>query len=85
MDDLIEKLKEAEARFESVEAALAAPDIFARQEECTALLKERKNLLPVIEKYRAYKDAEQAQKEARLLREDPDADSDLRAFGVRRI
>ena len=82
MSDLIEKLKEAEARFESVEAALSAPDIFARQAECTALMKERKNLLPVIEKYRAYKDAEQALSEAQTLREDPEADSELRALAA---
>lgn len=82
MRDLIEKLKEAEARFESVETALSAPDIFARQAECTALMKERKNLLPVIEKYRAYKDAEQALSEAQALREDPTADSELRALAA---
>lgn len=82
MRDLIEKLKEAEARFESVETALSAPDIFARQAECTALMKERKNLLPVIEKYRAYKDAEQALSEAQALREDPAADSELRALAA---
>lgn len=82
MSDLIEKLKEAEARFESIETALSAPDIFARQTECTALMKERKSLLPVIEKYRAYKDAERALYEAQTLRENPEADSELRALAA---
>ena len=46
---MIDKLKKAEERFEKIEESLADPEIFTRQEEFTALMKERKNLLPVIE------------------------------------
>ena len=49
---MIDKLKKAEERFEKIEETLADPEIFTKQDEYTALMKERKNLLPIIEKFR---------------------------------
>ena len=54
---MIEKLEKAEARFDKLEESLADPEIYKDQESYAALMKERKALTPVIEKYRAYKAA----------------------------
>ena len=52
---MIEKLEKAEARFVKLEESLADPEIYKDQESYAALMKERKSLAPIIEKYRAYK------------------------------
>ena len=79
---MIDKLKKAEQRFEKIEESLADPEIFTRQEEFTALMKERKNLLPVIEKFREYKAAEKARDDAKELREDSSVESELREMAA---
>ena len=48
---MIEKLEKAEARFDKLEESLADPEIYKDQESYAALMKERKALTPVIEKY----------------------------------
>ena len=79
---MIDKLKKAEERFEKVEEALADPEIFSKQEEFTALMKERKNLAPVIEKFREYKEAESARDGAKELRDDSSVESELREMAA---
>ena len=79
---MIEKLEKAEARFDKIEESLAAPDIFKEPETYAALMKERKTLLPVIEKYRAYKAALAARDGAAELRDDAAQDSELRELAA---
>ncbi len=55
---MLEKLKEAEARYTEMESELASPDIFSNQERFTALMKDYKALTPIIEKFREYKATE---------------------------
>ena len=52
---MLEKLKDAEIRYCTIEEELASPDIFSDQERFTTLMKEYKSLTPIIEKYREYK------------------------------
>ena len=52
---MLEKLKDAEARFCAMEEELASPEVFSNQERFTALMKDYKALGPIIEKYREYK------------------------------
>ncbi len=54
---MLERLKEAELRFDHIEAELANPEVISDMTAYTALLKERANLAPIIEKYREYKKA----------------------------
>ena len=75
---MIDKLKKAEERFEKIEEALADPEIFSKQAEYTALMKERKNLLPIIEKFREYKSAETARDDAKEMKDDSSLESELR-------
>jgi len=79
---MIDKLKKAEDRFEKIEEALADPEIFSKQTEYTALMKERKNLSPVIEKFREYKEAESARDGAKELRDDSSVESELREMAA---
>ena len=51
---MIEKLKDVEARFEKIEAELSDPATATDVGRYTKLMKERKNLLPTVEKYREY-------------------------------
>ena len=67
---MLEKLKDAEARYISMEEELASPDIFAQQERFTALMKEYKALTPVIEKYREYKATASECEDLRAMLED---------------
>lgn len=52
---MLEKLKAAEEKYISMEAALADPAIFSDNEKYATLMKEYKSLSPIIEKYREYK------------------------------
>ena len=79
---MIEKLEKAEARFVKLEESLADPEVYKEQESYAALMKERKSLAPVIEKYRAYKAAVAARDGAAELRDDAAQDSELRELAA---
>ncbi len=66
---MLERLNEAEKRFEKIEEELSIPEVMMNMEKYTAMMKERANLLPVIEKYREYKKAVSSEKEAREILE----------------
>ena len=74
---MLEKLKEAEARFIDIEEKLSSPDLASDPEAYKNLMKERKNLAPVIEKYREYTKAESDAEEAKALLDEP-LDSDMK-------
>lgn len=71
---MIEKLKDAEARFEWVGERLSDPAVSGDQEEFKNLMREHKRLSPIIEKFREYTAALAAIEEARELLSDADAD-----------
>lgn len=79
---MIEKLEKAEARFVKLEESLADPEVYKEQETYAALMKERKALAPIIEKYRAYKAAVAARDGAAELRDDAAQDSELRELAA---
>ncbi len=51
---MFEKLKDTELKFAELEAAINDPSVFSDQERYTKLMKEHKQLSPVITKYREY-------------------------------
>ena len=69
-----ERLKEAEARFEEVERALAEPSVAARPDEIKALGKEHSELKPLVEAWRAYRSSQQDVAEAKAMLTDASAD-----------
>ena len=64
---MLNKLKGAEERFEEITLMLYNPDVISDMELYSSLLKEQKNLAPVVEKYREYKAAEEALYESKAL------------------
>jgi peptide chain release factor 1 len=78
---MLEKLKEAEARFTEIEEKLSSPDVASDPEAYKNLMKDRKNLAPVIEKYREYKKAVSDADEARALLDEP-LDSEMKEMAL---
>ena len=72
---MLDKLKEAEIRFEKIDEELLSPEVIADMERYTKLMKERKNLAPTIEKYREYKKtAENVEEALEILENETDAE-----------
>ena len=67
---MFDKLRAAEERFLFLEDRLASPDVAQNQEEFTKIMKEYKNLTPIIEKYREHKKLTEDMEGARLLMEE---------------
>ena len=55
---MLEKLAQIEKRYLEIENSLADPDVMSDMENYKKFMKEYKNLLPVVEKYREYKGLE---------------------------
>ena len=64
---MFDKLREVEGRYEEIQQRLCDPGVVSDVEEYTRLMKESKSLLPVVEKYREYRQAEQTAAEAKAL------------------
>ncbi len=75
---MLNKLNDAEARFVRIEEELAMPETVSDMEKYKSLMKEYKQLTPVIEKYREYKSLSSQMEDAREIAEDSGADADMR-------
>ena len=64
---MLEKLKDAEAKYDKINQDLALPEIIGNQEEYKRLMREHKLLTPVIEKYRELRAAQDAVDEAQEM------------------
>lgn len=73
-----EKLDDVEKRFEEINKRLFDADVVSDVEQYKQIMKEIKNLQPVVEKYREYKDAVKRQEEARALLAEAGADREIR-------
>ncbi len=74
---MLEKLKDAEQRYLSIEEELASPEIFSNQEKYTALMKEYKALTPIIEKFREYKATDKEVSDLKEMLDEP-LDAEMR-------
>ena len=80
---MFEKLEAIYQHFLALEEQLASPDVFSNPAEAAKLLKEQKELTPLVEAYKAYRNAEASLAEAEeLLRE---GDADLRELAEEEI
>ncbi len=75
---MLNKLALAEERFEEICQMLYDPAVIADIEQYSALLKEHKNLEPIITKFREYKSAEDTLKESRAMLDEGGLDKDFR-------
>ena len=73
---MFEKLAQVEARLLEVEAALQSPDLYQDPKNAAKLLREQKDLQPVVDAYRAWKRARAGMDEASaILKDNPDAET----------
>ena len=72
------KLAKAEDRFREIEQMLTLPEVVSNNAEYARLIKEYKNLEPIIEKYREYLSAERSMREADEMMRDGSLDADIR-------
>jgi peptide chain release factor 1 len=77
---MITKLEALEKRYTEIASLLCLPETAADVEGCTRLLKEQKQLAPVVEKFREYKAHLAAVQDAKDLMADAGDDADLRAM-----
>ena len=69
---MLDKLKAVENRFEELCFQSEQPDFYADPKKAASLLRERNELEPIIEAFRAYKNAEQEMADAEELMADPE-------------
>ena len=75
---MLNKLALAEERFEEICQMLYDPAVIADIEKYSALLKEHKNLEPIITKFREYKAADDTLKESRAMLDEGGLDKEFR-------
>ena len=64
---MFEKLSAVEKKFEEINEKLCDPQVVSDIEQYTSLMKEIKNLTPVVEKFREYKKLKESYDEAKML------------------
>ncbi len=75
---MLDKLEKVEERFEKVNEELCDPAVVADIEKYKKLMREVKNLTPVVEKFREYKKTKETFLEAKEILEDSTQDKDFR-------
>ena len=75
---MFEKLKDVAARYEQINEKLMDPTVVSDNNQYKTLMKEHKNLTPIVEKYREYEKAEASLEEAKELLEEVGLDKDFK-------
>ena len=75
---MFEKLSSVEERYEDISTRLSDPAVISDNEKYRSLMKEYKNLTPIMEKYREYRKACASYEEAAELLEEGGLDRDFR-------
>ena len=75
---MFEKLLIMETHYDEINAKLSDPAIIADREQYTSLMKEFKNLTPVIEVFRSYQSAKNDLEEAKDLLNESGSDAELK-------
>ena len=77
---MFENLREAEKHYEEISERLMQPEVIGDTELFKNLMKEHKNMTPIIEKYREYVGAEDNLRQARELLDEGGLDADMKAL-----
>lgn len=75
---MFEKLAVMEQKYEEISARLSEPETVSDNKLYTKLMRDYKNMTPIIEKYRQYKTAENSYNEAKELLDEGCLDKDFR-------
>ena len=79
---MIERLKEVEQRYVEIDRLLQTPEVVADVARCRDLMKEYKNLTPIVEKYREYERAVSDRDEALAILDDAGGDRELKEIAA---
>ena len=82
---MFENLSVFENRYEELNLKLYDPTVAADREQYAALMKEHKEITPIVENYRALKKAEADAAGAQQLLDDPDSDKELRQMAAEEL
>lgn len=74
---MLDKLKDINKKYDEINEKLSDPEIVTDPNAFKNLMKDQKNLTPIVEKYREYLDAENTQKEAQEMLES-ETDKEMR-------
>lgn len=69
---MLEKLQAVESRYEELCARSEQPDFYNDPKKATAILREKNDMEPIVEAFRAYKTARQEMADAQELMADPE-------------
>jgi peptide chain release factor 1 len=69
---MLNKLRAVESRYEELCAKSEQPDFYADPQKAAKLLREKNELEPIVECYRAYQDAQRDMEDAQELMADPE-------------
>lgn len=75
---MFEKLKATEDKYEEISVQLTNPDIISDNEQYAKLMKEYKNLTPIVEKYREYCTCVKNEEEAMELLNENGVDKEMK-------
>lgn len=82
---MFENLREAEKHYEEIAEQLMNPDVVSDTEKFKSLMKEHKNLTPIIETYRSYRAAEDNLAGAKELLDEGGLDPDMKELAEEEI
>lgn len=77
---MFDKLKAVEGRYEEIGELLTRPEVVSDNEQFKKLMKEHKELTPIVEKFREYSAAKAAEAEAREILNESGLDKDFKAL-----
>jgi peptide chain release factor 1 len=75
---MFDKLDNAHERYEELSRLLQSPDIASDNKQFAALMKEYKNLTPIMEEYDTYKKAKEHMEQAKELLDEGGLDQDIK-------
>lgn len=78
MADIFEKLNDAKKRFDCINEEVIKPEVMSDQKKYKDLMKELKNLTPIIECYKKYEKEKNDFKEAKEILKDGGLDKDFK-------
>ncbi len=82
---MLDKLAFLEEKYMDLSKKISDPDVINNQVQWTKLVKEHAELEPIVEKYKAYKQAEEAVSGAKEILYDKSADDELREMAKMEI
>ncbi|MDE6726083.1 MAG: PCRF domain-containing protein, partial [Ruminiclostridium sp.] len=82
---MLDKLQSAEKRLDEINESLSDIEVINDQSKYKALMKEHKQLTPIIEKYREYKKAKNELEEAEEILNEAGLDRDLKEMAQQQL